>query len=70
MSGNQLGFSDYELIAIAKIQSKRGKFHTEMEVVVPWKALINLVEPHYPKTRKSSVLGVIPWGSQPRLRRG
>ena len=41
MGGKQLGFSDYELTT-AKTQTKRGKFLSEMEVVVPWQALIEV----------------------------
>ncbi len=51
MGGKQLGFPDYELTT-AKKQTKREKFLSEMEVVVPWQALIDLIEPHYPKTSK------------------
>jgi IS5 family transposase len=51
MVGKQLGFSDYELTT-AKKQTKREKFLSEMEVVVPWPALIALIEPQYPKASK------------------
>ena len=51
MSGKQLGFSDYELTT-AKKQTKREKFLSEMEAVVPWQSLIELIEPHYPKASK------------------
>ena len=51
MGGKQLGFSDYELTT-AKKQTKREKFLAEMEVVVPWPALITLIEPYYPKASK------------------
>ncbi|MCX5940722.1 MAG: IS5 family transposase [Cyanobium sp. LacPavin_0818_WC50_MAG_67_9] len=51
MGVKQLGFSDYELTT-AKKQTKREKFLSEMEVVVPWQALIELIEPHYPKASK------------------
>jgi len=51
MGGKQLGFSDYE-ITTAKKQTKREKFLSEMEAVVPWQALIDLIEPHYPKASK------------------
>ena len=51
MGGTQLGFSDYELTT-AKKQTKREKFLSEMEAVVPWQALIALIEPHYPKASK------------------
>jgi IS5 family transposase len=49
MGGKQLGFSDYEQTT-AKKRTKREKFLAEMEAVVPWKALIDLIEPHYPKS--------------------
>ena len=48
MGGRQLGFSDYEQTT-AKKQTKREKFLAEMEVVVPWELLIELIKPHYPK---------------------
>ena len=51
MGGKQLGFSDYELTT-AKKQTTREKFLSEMEAVVPWQALIDLIEPHYPKASK------------------
>ena len=51
MGGKQLGFTDYEL-STAKKHTKREKFLAEMEAVVPWQALINLIEPHYPKASK------------------
>ncbi len=51
MGGKQLGFTDYEL-STAKKRTKREKFLAEMEAVVPWQALINLIEPHYPKASK------------------
>jgi IS5 family transposase len=49
MGGKQLGFGDYEQTT-AKKRTRRERFLAEMEVVVPWKALIGLIEPHYPKT--------------------
>jgi len=49
VGGKQLGFTHYELTT-AKKRIKRVKFLAEMEAVVPWQALIDLVEPHYPKT--------------------
>jgi len=51
MGGKLLGLSDYELTT-AKKQTIREKFLAEMEVVVPWQALIALIEPHYPKASK------------------
>ena len=48
MGGKQLGFGDYEQTP-AKKRTRRERFLAEMEVVVPWKALIGLIEPRYPK---------------------
>jgi len=48
MGSKQLGFGDYEQTT-AKKRTRRERFLAEMEVVVPWKALIDLIEPHYPK---------------------
>lgn len=42
LSGEQLGFSDCEL-ATAKMHAKREKFTSQMEVIVPWQALLNLI---------------------------
>ena len=49
MGGKQLGFSDYEQTT-AKKRTKKEKFLAEMDQVVPWQALIDLIEPHYPET--------------------
>ncbi len=49
IGGKQLGFTDYELITA---KTKREKFLAEMEAVVPCQALIDLIEPHYPKASK------------------
>ncbi len=51
IGGKQIGFSDYELTT-AKKQTKRETFLPEMESVVPWQALIALIEPLYPKASK------------------
>jgi len=48
MGSKQLGFGDYEQTT-AKKRTRRERFLAEMEVVVPWKALIDLIEPHFPK---------------------
>jgi IS5 family transposase len=48
MGGKQLGFGDYEQTTTRK-RTKRERFLAQMEAVVPWKALIDLIEPHYPK---------------------
>ena len=49
MGGKQLGFGDYEQ-STARKRTKRERFLAQMEAVVPWKALIDLIEPSYPKT--------------------
>jgi IS5 family transposase len=49
MGSKQLGFGDYEQ-ATAKKRTRRERFLAEMEKVVPWKVLVELIEPHYPKT--------------------
>ena len=45
---DQLSFSDAEYSGKHK-QTRREKFLAEMELVVPWKRLERLIEPHYPK---------------------
>ncbi len=59
MRGKQLGFSDYEL-STAKKQTKREKCLAEMEALMPWQALIALIEPHYPKSGKKGGLPPYP----------
>jgi len=49
MGSKQLGFGDVEQTT-AKKRTKREKFLAGMEKVLPWKALIDLIEPHYPKS--------------------
>jgi IS5 family transposase len=44
---NQISFSDAEYAGKSK-KTRREVFLEEMELVVPWKALLELVEPHYP----------------------
>ena len=45
MGSTQLSFGDYEQ-STAKKRTKSEKFLAEMEAVVPWRALIDLIEPH------------------------
>ncbi len=45
MGSKQFGFGDYEQTT-AKKRTKRERFLGEMEMVVPWKALLELIEPH------------------------
>jgi IS5 family transposase len=49
MGGKQLGFGDDEQ-STAKKQTKKETFLAEMDKVVPWQPLIDLIEPFYPKT--------------------
>jgi IS5 family transposase len=48
MGGKQLGFSDYEQ-STAKKRTKKEKFLADMDQVVPWQPLLDLIEPVYPK---------------------
>jgi IS5 family transposase len=66
MGGKQLGFSDYELTT-AKKQTKRAKFLSEMEVVVPWQPLIALIEPYHPKTSKKGGRPPYPLATMQRI---
>lgn len=65
MGGKQFGFGDYEQTT-AKKRTKRERFLAEMEAVVPWSALIDLIEPTYPKT--SSKGGRPPYPLETMLR--
>jgi len=49
MGAKELGFGDYAQ-STAKKQTKCEKFLSEMDKVVPWQLLIDLIEPFYPKT--------------------
>jgi IS5 family transposase len=64
MGDNQLGFGDYEQ-STAKKQTKREKFLAEMDNVVPWQALIDLIEPFYPKTGPRPFAWCKPRGPNP-----
>ena len=66
MGGRQLGFSDYELTT-AKKQTKREKFLSYMDMVVPWQALIELIAPLYTKTSKKGVRPPYPLATMLRI---
>jgi IS5 family transposase len=51
MGGKQLGFSDYEQ-STAKKRTRKEIFLSEMDAVVPWQALVDLIDLHYSKTSK------------------
>jgi len=55
---------------MAKKRTKRERFLSEMEAVVPWKALIDLIEPHYPKTSSKGGLPPYPLGTMLRIHPG
>ncbi len=65
MGTKQFGFGDYEQ-STAKKRTRRERFLAEMEAVVPWKALVDLIEPHYPRT--SSKGGRPPYPLETMLR--
>jgi IS5 family transposase len=65
MGVNQFGFGDYEQ-STAKKRTRRERFLGEMEAVVPWNALIDLIELHYPKI--SSMGGRPPYPIETMLR--
>jgi len=48
MGSKQLGFGESEQTTARK-RTMKERFLVQMEAVVPWKALICLIEPHYPK---------------------
>jgi Transposase and inactivated derivatives, IS5 family len=58
-------YGDYEQ-STAKKRIRRERFLAEMEAVVPWKALVDLIEPFYPKT--SSKGGRPPYPLETMLR--
>lgn len=45
---SQISFSDAEYAGKRK-KTRREVFLEEMELVVPWKALLGLIEPHWPR---------------------
>ena len=45
MGGKQLGLADYEQ-STAKKRTKSEKFLAEMETGVPWRALVDVIEPY------------------------
>jgi IS5 family transposase len=65
MGIKQLGYGDYEQ-STAKKCTRRERFLAEMEAVVPWKLLIDLIEPNYHKT--SSKGGRPPYPLETMLR--
>ena len=66
MGGKQLGFFDDELTTPKK-QTKREKFLSEMEAVLPWQVLIQLIESHYPNASKNGGRPPFPLASTLRI---
>jgi IS5 family transposase len=60
---SQIGFSDLEYAGKRK-KTRREVFLEEMELVVPWMALLKLIEPHYPVAGR----GRKPYPLEPILR--
>ena len=65
MGTKQFGLGDYEQ-STTKKRTKRERFLAEMEAVVPWEPLVELIEPHYPRT--SSKGGRPPYPLETMLR--
>jgi IS5 family transposase len=66
MGGRQLGFPDYEQTT-AKKRTKREKFLAEMEKVLPWQRLVEMIEPHYPKTGEKGGMPPYPLATMLRI---
>ena len=62
MGGKQLGFSDYEQTT-AKKRTKKEKFLAEMDQVVSWQPLIDLIEPYLSKSQQQRRPALIPIGN-------
>ncbi len=45
---SQRSFSDLEYSAKRK-QTRRDRFLGEIDAITPWRALVEAIEPHYPK---------------------
>ncbi len=66
MGRRQLGFTDYELTT-AKKRTKLEMFLAEMEEVVLWQALIDLIEPRYHKASKKDGRPTYPLATMLRI---
>ncbi len=67
MGGKQLGFSDYEQTTTKK-RTKKEKFLAEMDQVVPWQHLLDLIEPVYPKVSSKGGRPPYPLATMLRIR--
>ena len=66
MGGKQLGFRDKEQ-STAKKRTRRERFLSEMEAVVPGQGLIDQIEPHYPKTSSNGGRSAYPLATMLRI---
>ena len=66
MGGKQLGFSDYEQ-STAKKCTKKEKFLAEMDQAVPWKPLLDLIKPIYPKAGSKGGRPLFPLATMMRI---
>ena len=66
MSGRQFGFSDYEQTT-AKKRTNKEKFLAEMDQVVPWLPLLDLIEPVYQKVSSKGGLSPYPLAAMLRI---
>ena len=60
---SQISFADAEYAGKRK-RTRREVFIEEMEQVVPWKALLKVIEPHYPvagRSRRPYLLEAMLW---------
>jgi IS5 family transposase len=62
MGGKQLGYGDNEQTT-AKKRTRGERFLAELEAVVPWKALIDQIEPHYPQDDLQGLSPSLPVGN-------
>ena len=66
MGGKQLGFADYEQ-TVSEQRTKKEKFLAEMDQLVPWQPLLDLIEPVYPKVRSKGGRPPYPLASMLRI---
>ena len=65
MGAKQFAFADYEQ-STAKKRTKHERFLAEMDAVVSWKVLVELIELHYPKSTSKG--GRLPYPLETMLR--
>lgn len=63
MGGKQLGFADYDQTT-AKKCTKKEKFLAEIDQVVPWQLMLDMIEPAYPKIQQQRGPSALSIGNQ------